>query len=636
MSSIRILPAQLAGRIAAGEVIERPASVIKELVENSIDAGATRIRVITEQGGQRLMQVIDDGKGMDREDAMLCLEAHATSKISEDGDVGNIHTLGFRGEALPSISSVSRFEIMTRQADCLNGTRVTVNNGVIADVSDCGCAPGTSIRVAYLFGNLPVRRKFLKGPTTEDEFIHEMLLMLALSRPGIAFELTQNNRDVMRIPANTNIADRIKMLLGRDAFDAMLPVEHTENGIHVYGYISKPGFTRSNRRDQRIIINHRAAAADTVYFAIRDAYDTLILRGRYPGVVLYIDLADDRVDVNVHPSKREVRFREPAIVSATVATALRSALRGMVSGAPEQTNANAMAHGDAIAAQQQQLNSPQISFTGPAASIEITPHEAENIDTPAPPPPVSIASPASISFQPIQAPLPFAPIDTIPEPKEPVAPHVTQTYTDTPSAISATTPEVSNTSSAVGSYQLHGRLGKEYLLAECDTGLIVVNIRTAMQRILFERMLANLREQKIVRQQLLLPLTISLSPDESRLMGRELEHFNALGYTIEPFGDNAFLLTAIPANMQDSDLRNAIHDILSDLRRSSVTNRGSAVHLAQIACRYTIGKCDPSAREEQEAIIRELMHCEMPYADPNGLPTMLHISYSELSKRFKS
>ena len=615
MGIIKILSAQLSGRIAAGEVIERPASVIKELVENSIDADATRIRVITEQGGQRLMQVIDDGRGMDREDAMLCLEAHATSKISDDGDVGKIHTLGFRGEALPSISSVSRFELMTRQAQSLTGTRVLVNNGVIADVCDCGCAPGTSIKVSYLFGNLPVRRKFLRGPAAEDDCIHEMILMLALSRPGIAFELTQNGREALRIPANATIAQRVQMLLGRDAFEAMLPVEHSENGIHVYGYISKPGFTRSSRREQRVIINHRAAVADTVYFAIRDAYDTLILRGRYPGVVLYIDLADDRVDVNVHPSKREVRFREPMIVSAVVAAALRGALRGMASGAPSQSVENALAIGEAAAAREARDMTEaggQVVFHGPSAELAIP-------VTPSNPP-----SPSPMAFQPIQSPLPFAPEG------------VSSSAPGSPAGDSASSEAVDTAADGVaGAYQLHGRLGREYLLAQCDTGLIVVNIRPAMQRIVFERMLANLRGQKIARQQLLMPLTISLSPDESRLLTRELEHFDALGYTIEPFGDNAFLLTAVPANLQDSDLRMAMHDILSDLRRSGVTSRGSAMHLAQTASRHAVGKCDPSTRAEQDALVRELMRCEMPYADPAGLPTMLHISYSELTRRFK-
>ena len=226
MGVIRVLPAEIAGRIAAGEVIERPASVIKELVENSIDAGASRVRVLTEQGGQKLMQVIDDGRGMDRQDAMLCLEAHATSKIQEDGDVGQIRTLGFRGEALPSISSVSRFELQTRQAGQDSGTEVVVDNGVIQDIRECGCAPGTSVKVQWLFGNLPARRKFLKGAATEDDYIHEMMLMLALTRPGVSFELFQNGRCVLRSPATAEIGSRVEMLVGKDAFEAMIPVEH--------------------------------------------------------------------------------------------------------------------------------------------------------------------------------------------------------------------------------------------------------------------------------------------------------------------------------------------------------------------------------------------------------------------------
>ncbi|MBP5301163.1 MAG: DNA mismatch repair endonuclease MutL, partial [Victivallales bacterium] len=329
MGIIKVLPAEVAGRIAAGEVIERPASVIKELVENSIDAGATRIRVVTEQGGQKLIQVVDNGKGMDREDAIMCLAAHATSKISREGDVGQIATLGFRGEALPSISSVSRFELQTRQAEQLTGTEVIVNNGVIQDVRDCGCAPGTSIKVAWLFGNLPARRKFLKGPATEDDHIQEMLLLLALSRPEIAFELLQNGRSVIRVPANGDLGQRIQLLLGKDAFAAMLPVDYAEDGVRVRGFISKPGFTRSSRRDQRVVVNGRAASAETVFFAIREAYGNLVMKGRYPGVVLYIDLAPDRVDVNVNPAKREVRFREPMRVARVVGTALRAALRGL-------------------------------------------------------------------------------------------------------------------------------------------------------------------------------------------------------------------------------------------------------------------------------------------------------------------
>ena len=311
MSIIRVLSAEVAGRIAAGEVVERPASVVKELVENSIDAGATRIRVAAEQGGQRLIQVTDNGCGMDRDDAIMCFEAHATSKISTEADVGQIKSLGFRGEAIPSISSVSRFILQTRRKEDDVGTEIVVDNGAIRDVQDCGCAPGTNIKVAHLFGNLPARRKFLKGPDTEDGHIEEMVLQLALARPDISFSLVLNNREVIRASATSDLGARILMLLGKDVYEAMLPVNYQEDGVSVRGFISKPGFTRVSRRDQRTIVNGRTATADTVFFAIRDAYDTLVVKGRYPSTVLYIDLPPDRVDVNVHPTKREVRFRDP-------------------------------------------------------------------------------------------------------------------------------------------------------------------------------------------------------------------------------------------------------------------------------------------------------------------------------------
>ncbi|MDD2478190.1 MAG: DNA mismatch repair endonuclease MutL, partial [Candidatus ainarchaeum sp.] len=340
MSIIRVLPAEIVGRIAAGEVIERPASVVKELVENAIDAGATRIRVNAEQGGQRMIQVIDNGCGMDRDDALLCLETHATSKITRDGDVGQIHTLGFRGEALPSIASVSRFLLQTRQADNVTGTEVTVDFGTIRDVRECGCAPGTNIRVGQLFANLPARRRFLKGPDTEDGHIEEMLLMLALSRPELSLTLTLNGREQLRANACTQLGERVAMLLGQDTFAAMLPVDYEENGVFVRGFVSRPGFTRSSRREQRVFINGRAAAAETVYFAIRDAFDTLVMKGRYPGAVLYIDLAPERVDVNIHPAKREVRFRDPRETGNIIAAAIRRALRSMPGGSEEAITIN--------------------------------------------------------------------------------------------------------------------------------------------------------------------------------------------------------------------------------------------------------------------------------------------------------
>ncbi|MBR4125407.1 MAG: DNA mismatch repair endonuclease MutL [Victivallales bacterium] len=626
MGIIKILPAEVAGRIAAGEVIERPASVIKELVENSIDAGATRIRVVTEQGGQKLMQVVDNGKGMDREDAIMCLSAHATSKISHEGDVGQIVTLGFRGEALPSISSVSRFEMQTRMAEQLTGTEVIVNNGVIQDVRDCGCAPGTSIKVAWLFGNLPARRKFLKGPATEDDHIQEMILLLALSRPDIAFELVQNGRSVIRVPASNDLGTRIQMLLGADAFAAMLPVDYAEDGIRVRGFISKPGFTRSNRRDQRVVVNGRAASAETVFFAIREAYDTLVMKGRYPGVVLYLDLAPDRVDVNVHPAKREVRFREPMRVAKVVGTALRNALRNLAGLDASSWDEMQNPFGDPPKPEAE-AESPILTDTTPKAE----PSQPE-IRSAVPPP---VATPAPIVFQPIQSPLPFAPTASQP----PIHPEGESEPLSCTTTVPAREEQSQSHAMDVGlpnGIRLLGPLHQGYLLAEGRDGLIVVNVRAASQRILFERMLANLKQKKVVQQALLIPLTINLAVDEARLLSRQLEHFAALGYTIEEFGGNAFVITAVPANLPDSDLGTAMRDILSDLRRDTVTNRQSAMHLAQTASRYAVRVKQELSPMEQQTLLRDLLKCEMPYADASGLPTMVHITYSELQKRFKS
>lgn len=604
MSVIKVLSAEVAGRIAAGEVIERPASVMKELVENSIDAGATRVRVLAEQGGQRLLQVIDNGCGMDRQDALLCLEAHATSKIREESDVGQIHTLGFRGEALPSISSVSRFQLQTRQADNLEGTEIIVNYGQIEDVRECGCAPGTNIKVAYIFGNLPARRKFLKGPATDDSHLEETMLLLALSRPDIAFELHLNGRLVLQVTSSQDIAARTAMLLGKDAFTAMLPVDYVEDRVHVYGYISKPGFTRNTRHEQRVIVNGRAATADSVYFGIRDAYDTLIPKGRYPAVVLYIDLEPDRVDVNIHPTKHEVRFRDSMKISAIIAAALRQALRSMPGGAE--------------AVSTQAIGQP--------------------LPEPIPIPPAGMQGVAPVPF----VPPPLQPGLPLPVPPRtsggngiPLMPTGNPPPTAQPSPEPISAQERVTGGNLLQTLQIRCRLGKKYLLAESAAGLVIVDLAAAQQRILFERLLKNLQSTKIPQQQLLLPITVNLSPDESKLLQAGLEHFQALGVSLEHFGGHSFLITALPANLPDQDFATTLRDIIEDLRNNNLTNRQNAVHLAQVASRHAIRVKEQLSDNDMHCLLRDLTRCEMPYACPAGHPTMVHMTYSELDKRFK-
>lgn len=638
MNVIRILPSDVVSRIAAGEVIERPASVVKELVENAMDAGATRIRINSEQGGQRLIQVIDNGCGMSREDALLCLETHATSKITVNGDVGQISTLGFRGEALPSIAAVSRFVLQTRRPEDDAGTEILVDFGAIRDVQPCGCAPGTMIKVSQLFGNLPARRKFLKGADTEDGHIEEMVLNLALARPDLGVSLYLNDREQLRANASPDLGQRLLALLGKDTFAAMLPVAYQEEDISVRGFISKPGFTRSARREQRVIINGRAAAAETIFFAIRDAYDTLVARGRYPGTVLYIDLPPDRVDVNVHPSKREVRFREPRLVSAVVASALRRALRAMPGGEDIQFPASFVppspppsplpADATALPARQRPLPfplpPPPRAFG--AAPVPVAP-EADSLGTPA-------ASVAPSGAFPTNSSLGGGSFSAPPAINPPEAPPASPFTSVPPFSPSSSTPAVSSHHS-LHQLRICGHLGSRHILAESSQGLVVVDLRAAQQRIIFERLLATLEKRQNKIQPLLIPVTINLTVDEARFLRGNLENFAALGFLLEPFGGNSFLITAVPSYFPNDDLSKAMSDILDDLRRSQANNRQHVIHLAQIACRHAVQARDQLSQQETQALLRELIATSMPYTCPNGKPTMVNITYAELEKRFQ-
>lgn len=604
MGSIKVLSAELAGRIAAGEVIERPASVVKELVENSIDAGATRIRVMAEKGGQRLIQVIDNGCGMDRQDALLCLEAHATSKITPDGDVGQIRTLGFRGEAMPSIASVTRFLLQTRPGVELGGTEVRVNYGAIEAVSDCGCAPGTLVKAEFLFGNLPARRKFLKGASTEDAQIEEAMLLLALSKPAIAFELFLNQRQVLRADGAQDIAARALMLLGRDAFEAMLPMDYREGDMHVCGFVSQPGYTRSNRREQRVVINGRGASADTVYYALRDAYADLVCKGRYPGAIVYIDLPPDQVDVNVHPAKREVRFRDPVRVSSLIAAAVRSSLRRLP-GLISPTGATSVsAFGAAV--------------TMPAMPAEVVlPPIQPGLPLPVPPARTERASDGRVAA--VTASVPGSLSLPAESPREPE---------------SWSSPESSLPAGGAG-LRLLGMLGRRYVLAEGENGVIVIDIRAAHQRILFERLLANLRRAQVPQQQLLIPVTLNLSPEEGKYLHGRLEQFKAMGFSLDHFGGSTYLLSAVPGNLPDENYAVVIRDVIDDLRHSPPGERQSTLSLVQAASRCAVRAETVLGADDQQRLLRDLVACEMPYTCPSGRPTMIHLTWNELARRFR-
>lgn len=615
MSIIRVLAPAVANRIAAGEVIERPASVVKELVENALDAGATRIRIQTSYGGQRLIQVTDNGGGMDRDDALLCIEAHATSKIRDLADVGQINTLGFRGEALPSIASVSRFLLQTRQPDSPAGTEVLVEAGILQDVKDCGCATGTHVRVTHLFGNLPARRKFLRTPDTEDAHVHEVVLLQALAHPGVAFEYLADQREAVRVAAAGDLATRIGMLMGRDVLAEMLPVDYSEDGIRVSGYAGKPGISRASRREQRIFVNGRPASADTVYFAIREAYTNLVLKERFPPLVLYLELAPERVDVNVHPAKREVRFREARLVGQVVTAAVARALRGMAT-----------------------LAAPvPVALPSPAAAAPAS----------APPPVIAPAarpfrlSPGSqqprlplrqIPAAPLPAPAPVAESATpppSPSPPAPLPPPPTL-----PSAVAPALP-VGAAREEISSLRIQGTLRGQYIVAEGPKGLVLLDPVAAHQRILFEHLLRNAASSQVLRQQLLLPVTIDLGPDDARHLREHLEQFGRMGFSIDPFGGHTFLVSAVPARFPPDNVAGLLRDILDELaERGRVTPASDEVRIARAAARHAVTPRHKLSEREVTELVRDLARAEMPYTDPNGQPVMINIPFAEIDRRF--
>jgi len=619
MGIIRILPAEIANKIAAGEVVERPASVIKELVENSIDAKSTRISIHTTEGGRRMIHICDDGCGMDKNDALLCIEAHATSKIKTSKDIERIRTLGFRGEALPSISSVTQFLLQTRKHDQETGIELFVNYGKLQEVHECGCPCGTSIKVNNLFGNTPARRKFLRTPATEDRYIQECVLLQALSHPEISFELKMNNRQIFITNGKSNLKSRIGMLLGKDIMEGLISVDYEEAGIEITGYIARPGLTRKTRTEQRIFVNGRPAAANNIYYSIRDAYHTMVIKGRYPPVVLYININPERVDVNVHPSKKEVRFREPRLVGQVLEAAIRRSLQDMAS-LSSQSDINCY---------NSNINNNRYSSSELVTKLPVelvnTPQQ-QNLE-------INVPIPESKNYKKL--------IKEVNSSKSTCNKQVENikeqsNLTEEFNYIEDYSEEINKSiNSEVSNLRVIGVLKKIYIITEGEFGLVLINKTAAHERIIYEQLLKNSRKEKYIRQPLLLPITINLPASDTTLLIKYKKYFNKIGFSIEPFGGNTFIINAVPANFPQENIQGLLHDILDDLRgNNNKKTYSNEIIIAQVACKYAIKTADVLAEEEIQQLLLDLSLTEMPYTSPSGKPVMINYPFNELTKRF--
>lgn len=613
MSKIRVLPTETANRIAAGEVVERPASVVKELMENSIDADATRIAVKIENGGRKLIQVTDDGCGMDNDDAMLALEPHATSKIKQGFDIDRINTLGFRGEALPSIAGVSRFRLRTREPEASAGIEILVDGGTINDVRECGTPPGTSVTVRNLFYNLPARRKFLRTASTERGHIEEIVLLQSLARPKLGFELNVDSQSVFQMPPGRDLKTRLGMLLGRRAASDMLEVDYKEGEISVSGYIARPGVTRSNRREQRVFINARPASADTLFFALRDAYHTLVMKGRYPPVVLYVDLPPEEVDVNVHPTKREVRFRDGRQVAGVVGAALRKALRGVTGDmVPRNFSGNLSSRGgkkplDSGNAPFQSKGGSQNSFSQSAPGSSVQGEKREDGKK--------------------EGRLSFESIDK--RNGEAISPEQQK-------AEASESESGESTRELIRSLRIIGTVHKLYLLAESREGLVLIDHHAAHERVLFEKLLQTAESQAARSQPLLMPVTVEFSPADAALLKKNLKSFTSLGFQVEPFGGGSFIIGAVPPQLPRENIEGLMRDLFEELRSIGTAGKAwiDARQIAQAACKKAARAEDILAEPEIKRLLNDLAEAELPYTCPHGRPVMINITWHELERRF--
>ena len=575
MGKIRLLPDEVASQVAAGEVVERPASVVKELVENSIDAGAGRITVEFACGGTQLIRVTDDGCGMDREDALLSLERHATSKIRTAGDLAAVTTMGFRGEAVPSIASVSRFRLVTRPPGAGAGTGIVVAGGKIESVSESGAAPGTSVEVRALFFNLPARRKFLRGEETEAAHIVHQMQSLALAHPGVAMTLVREGKKLWQAAATPDLGVRLRDLFGEDFLRRMLPLPPgEENGIKISGFLSKPGEGRPDREQQFVILNGRVVQCPAIFQPLREAYSEALPRGRHPLAVLGVTMDPLAFDCNVHPAKREVRLHRPDLVRQAVFLAARRLLES--------------------------LRKPVISVT-PAAPAAV-PQSCGA----APPAPASMPNPSATPMAGAFRPPPQEGLDLEkPAPAEDV-------------------------------FQLIGGLDDRWILMQSNDGLVLLDIRAASERILFESLRREMDAGSVSAQRLLIPEVIELPPRDAVWISENLPALQATGFALEPFGGNTFKIEALPPALAGRDARATLLDICESLRAS-----GSLGHHAPAADSLArsvsaLAAINGFAYDENRAgkLVRELLRCELPYASPRGHPTMIQWAFSELERKF--
>ncbi|MCK4993445.1 MAG: DNA mismatch repair endonuclease MutL [Candidatus Omnitrophica bacterium] len=582
MSRIKILPKHLADRIAAGEVVERPASVVKELMENALDAKSTKIEVEIEDAGRSLIKTIDNGQGMDTEDLKLSILRHATSKIKENSDLENITTLGFRGEALSSISAVSLMKIFSRTQSQPAASIISSVAGTIKSISESAREPGTTVEVKNLFFNTPARLKFLKSKATETAHIIRNMNEIALAHPDVALKLLSNKEEVINCDAHEKLLQRIEVLFGTDFAKVLVPISFNIAPLKVRGFISKPGFGKANRRWQYIFVNKRPVIDKTITHAVMQGYHTSLMERQFPCVFIFIETSPELVDVNVHPSKREVRFQEAAVIHDVLAKLIKDALTD-------------------------KSNLPDID--GAPGAI-VSPSFKANFSSP---------TANRISYE-----------NNTAGTKELFAASLAE-----PDVFSSVAEEVPAHSFVCAKYL---QIDNTYIAAQDKNGMIIIDAHAAHERILFDELTQQFKNKKIEKQKLMFPVTLHFSKDEFLRVLEIKNVFDALGFEIEDFGDQTMALYAYPALLGKVDIAVEFKNIVADIMELDIEvniEKSITPVLATIACHCAVRAHQVLTPEEIDSLVSDLWQTSSPYTCPHGRPTIISLTRDELEKRFK-
>ena len=630
---IQVLTSDVANKIAAGEVVERPASVVKELVENAIDADSTSVNVDLRAGGKRLIKISDNGIGMNREDALIATERHATSKINKIEDLESIQTFGFRGEALPSIASVSKLELLTRTADQLEGTKITIEGGNVQSVEESGCSPGTHLSVENLFYNVPARLKFLKTETTEMNHINNQVMWAALAHPSIAFSLRHNDRSLLNVRVCESVIERVRLLYGKDLAEGLIEIESEQSSFKIHAFIGNADLTKSNRNYQLFFLNRRPIRSKVVSAALNEAMQSFITKGRYAVAFLFLTMDMEEVDVNVHPAKIEVRFRDERSIYSQIVRFLSSGVYRhkyiptidtagqSVINEPQPKNVMNWNSSKQMPPKVDRRKMQQVDESSAVKSVVSQTSGQATLEKKIPTEESTVSSNVALAPSELQAQMATELSQVRVQPSRQEIPDGTGLELLDMDCI-----------------ELKTSLFNTYILAEGRDEVFIIDQHVASERVLYERYVTQFKEEDVPSQGLLLPVTIEAVQQQLATFDRHIDLFEKIGFDIENFGGSTILVRVVPPILSTRLVTTAVVDLLDQLAESESSEIDMLEiqddALIMLSCRSAVKAGDKLTMEEMISLIKELSQANHPFNCPHSRPIIIKMSKSELESRF--